>query len=780
MLESPSIKRRPSANLTPDANRSLRGGRLIKTSLGIASLAPMMLVGGAVLLVGASMSRAEADVSLLESNICPPNTVETAVSCGLGSINADENYYSYAWGVSGDGSLIVGDIGIGQTQPRGFTWTATAGMVDIGTLNGVGQSSADLVSTDGTTVVGASSSTFQGVSHAYRWSKADGMQDLILDDSVFDSTKKSKAYGVSSDGSVIVGQAVASDGYEHAFRWTQAGIRDLGTMKGETGTSVARGVSSDGSTVVGQSVVDSASRAFRWQDGSMLDLGSLRTTDAYGYSQALATNADGSTVVGWAHNNDYKETAFRWTEADGMQSLGTLAEFDAGVSKAQFVSDDGTVIAGYASADPISDEGNNKQAFIWTNGLMTDLGSARTDGKGESSVKGLSGDGSAVMFSGENSNSDMRTFLATTTGTVVEIQSLKSDGTGVVEGYGLSKDGTTAVGMAENDNGDQHAFIWRSGSTQDSGNLTLSFGNLASDTEVAVADQQFAARQLLDSTCIAQTAGATCVTVGGNVASLGNASNLGTGSTGGMISLGRGLDDTTTIGATIAVSAMTQQNSGFDGASGVGLGVWGQYSASGSGRTGLQAGVALGYMTQSADIIRGNGLENVDSATAAADMATRTARFDLGYGMKLSDSWLITPNAGLSMVQTSRSAYAEDPTAAFSASYDKLSLQSTVATFGITGDLTLNETSRLLISGGIDFDLGADRVQLAGTSTVSSLEVLDITSTLSRNNTRPFVSVAYAMDIEQGGTVTTRAGLATPLFGSDPQLDLGVSYGIKF
>ena len=61
----------------------------------------------------------------------------------------------------------------------------------------------------------------------------------------------SAAYGISADGSVVVGQSSSASGLE-AFRWTlDGGMVGLGDLPGGTFTSKARGTSADGSAVVG-------------------------------------------------------------------------------------------------------------------------------------------------------------------------------------------------------------------------------------------------------------------------------------------------------------------------------------------------------------------------------------------------------------------------------------------------------------------------------------------------------------------------------------------------
>jgi probable HAF family extracellular repeat protein len=155
-----------------------------------------------------------------------------------------------------------------------------------------------------------------GYGRAFRWTAAGGMQDLGTLGGSW-----STAYGVSADGSVVVGRAANAAGQWRAFRWTAAGgMQDLGTLGGDW--SEAHGVSADGSVVVGWTGNAGRQwRAFRWTAArGMQDLGTLGGN----WSEAHGVSADGSVVVGWAANAAGQGRAFRWTAARGMQDLGTL------------------------------------------------------------------------------------------------------------------------------------------------------------------------------------------------------------------------------------------------------------------------------------------------------------------------------------------------------------------------------------------------------------------------------------------------------------------------
>ena len=87
-----------------------------------------------------------------------------------------------------------------------------------------------------------------------------------------------EAWGVSADGSVVVGQGHWGNSWSdrEAFRWTTAGMVGLGDLPGGSFQSAAFAASSDGSVVVGLGYSELGEEAFRWtSDGNMIGLGDL-------------------------------------------------------------------------------------------------------------------------------------------------------------------------------------------------------------------------------------------------------------------------------------------------------------------------------------------------------------------------------------------------------------------------------------------------------------------------------------------------------------------------
>jgi probable HAF family extracellular repeat protein/predicted outer membrane repeat protein len=173
-------------------------------------------------------------------------------------------------------------------------------MVGIGFLTGRSTSLAHGVSSNGTVIVGSSSSASE--SEAFRWSQSSGMVGLGF---LPGGSSGSCAYAVSADGSVVVGSASSEFGTE-AFRWTQTGgLVGLGHLPGGNIFSRAYAVSADGSAVVGISSSGSGTIAFIWDStNGMQNLKEVLTEtyalDVTGWDLYSATgiSADGKTIVG--------------------------------------------------------------------------------------------------------------------------------------------------------------------------------------------------------------------------------------------------------------------------------------------------------------------------------------------------------------------------------------------------------------------------------------------------------------------------------------------------
>ena len=215
----------------------------------------------------------------------------------------------------------------------------------------LGDSPATALSSDGSTVVGFS----RGVAptRAWRWTAADGRTDLPP---LTEASPQSRAHGVSADGLFAVGFDSGAVLWRGSDEVTSLGPRGIGY-----------GVSRDGSIVVGSRARadDPSGPGFpgRWVigDGGAVTYEELSPSG----DRAWAVTPDGRVIVGDAG------LAFRWTEAQGLVSLGALPGHTRSFATA--TSTDGARIVGGSQASSASS--SPYHPFLWTEGTgMVPLG----------------------------------------------------------------------------------------------------------------------------------------------------------------------------------------------------------------------------------------------------------------------------------------------------------------------------------------------------------------------------------------------------------------------
>jgi probable HAF family extracellular repeat protein len=167
----------------------------------------------------------------------------------------------------------------------------------------------------------------------------------------------------------------------HAGRWTNSeGLQDLGTLGGsDSGAFLIneRGQMagwSFTSTTVNPTTAIPTLDPFFWENRKMMDMGTLGGT----VGEAFSLNSRGQ-VAGFSNlAGDTSCHPFLWDKTGGMKDLGTLGG-DSG--QAYFVNDVGEVVgaADLPGASGCDEIGVPEHAFLWKNGVMTDLGTPAGD-----------------------------------------------------------------------------------------------------------------------------------------------------------------------------------------------------------------------------------------------------------------------------------------------------------------------------------------------------------------------------------------------------------------
>jgi len=205
----------------------------------------------------------------------------------------------------------------------------------------------------------------------------------------------------------------------HAFVWTKAqGMQDLGTLGGPDS---AAWIINDSGQIAGESFTSFTANPssgiptidpFFWDpnERKMIDLGGLGGT----FGAIVFMNAGGQVVGVSTPPGDVTIHPFIWSKLEGMRDLGTLG---GTFGHPDSMNDAGEVV-GYATI--LGDQTGH--AFLWRNGKMTNLGTLGTDPQSESLSINSQGQVAGETFT--NDGTDLRGFLWENSGPLVDLNTL--------------------------------------------------------------------------------------------------------------------------------------------------------------------------------------------------------------------------------------------------------------------------------------------------------------------------------------------------------------------
>jgi probable HAF family extracellular repeat protein len=315
----------------------------------------------------------------------------------------DESFASYAHDLSADGAVIVGKYR-DRGRIRAFRWEMSGG--EGGEGKGVmkllptppgedSQSRAFAVSADGSVVVGEIHT--DGRVEAFRWEGGAVTRLGHLEE----SSVYSSARGVSANGSMVVGIAIGEKRKIAPVRWEGGKIERFQTQVGNGHRNEVRDVSADGEVVVGLTRITTGRQAVQWRNGKIWLLGSL--PGGRKYSVGTGVSGDGNYVVGFSHAAAGNE-AFRWSwKRRKMESLGLLRGATPALATISTNRDGSVVVAS-------SNLPGRQSGFRWEAG---EGGGSRTEFEDPRLLRsgfGVSDDGSIMIGQQVNASGRLEAF----------------------------------------------------------------------------------------------------------------------------------------------------------------------------------------------------------------------------------------------------------------------------------------------------------------------------------------------------------------------------------
>ena len=325
---------------------------------------------------------------------------------------------STACGIN-EGGQVVGRSAIATGQLHAFLWE-TGTMSDLGTLPQLPFSSARSINDRGQ-IVGDSTATGGPPFHAALWENG-----AVTPLGVLPGGFASFAIGINNRGQVVGASRIA-DKDVHAFLWQGGEMADLGTLLPSDHQSVARAINSRGQ-VIGNSSTAIAdppqppNRAFVMQDNVFTDLGTL------GGDWAIAFDINESgQIVGGSFTAAGGVHGFLWQDG-AIIDLGTFggistASQPALTGSCNLPTHFGTLGTTFSLANGINNPGQvvgrsitpngEDHAFIWTDGVMSDLNDEIPGGSGWTLIEAESINGGGQIVGYGVVNNQTHAFLLT-------------------------------------------------------------------------------------------------------------------------------------------------------------------------------------------------------------------------------------------------------------------------------------------------------------------------------------------------------------------------------
>ncbi|WP_337239893.1 autotransporter domain-containing protein [Proteus faecis] len=184
------------------------------------------------------------------------------------------------------------------------------------------------------------------------------------------------------------------------------------------------------------------------------------------------------------------------------------------------------------------------------------------------------------------------------------------------------------------------------------------------------------------------------------------------------------------------------------------------------------------YLNRKISIER-QALENTEAGKGNAKISAYHIELKGYYPYSIADDLLLTPFAGLTFNQISRSAYSETQNANFAAHYDALKTHSLLAKMGLGMDYLLGSSFILNTKAGLLWNLSHHQGDFRSHIDYLGQQHIDYSENKKQLKQRPFAKVGLTYQLDKQSSINTSADWEmTPYRNHDMQF--GVSYTYRF
>ena len=172
-------------------------------------------------------------------------------------------------------------------------------------------------------------------------------------------------------------------------------------------------------------------------------------------------------------------------------------------------------------------------------------------------------------------------------------------------------------------------------------------------------------------------------------------------------------------------------------------------------------------------------LEDTEAGKGNAKISGYHIELQGYFPYSINDDLLLTPFAGLTFNQISRSAYSETQNAQFAVHYDSLNAHSLLAKMGLGMDHLLGSSFILNTKAGFLWDLSHHQGDFGSHIDYLGQQKIDYTENKKQLTQRPFAHIGLTYQVDKHSSIGTKANWEMTTYRNH-DMQFGINYAYRF